>query len=80
MNYTYHQDDEVILLSTRRDTKKFGHIVEGPKVAVLVHDFPHLQGNDTEDIHGKSWSITLNGTCQVLEEGSDACNKLRYIS
>jgi uncharacterized pyridoxamine 5'-phosphate oxidase family protein len=40
MNFTYSRPDEVIILSTRRNTKKFFQIVDNPKVAILVHDFP----------------------------------------
>lgn len=39
------------------------------QVAVLIHDFPHLNyGDDAATVtasHGKSWSITLNGVCEV---------------
>lgn len=64
MNFTYFQQKEVIILSTRRDTKKFEQILRNPKVAVLIHDFPHLE-QESGGHHGKSWSITLNGTCKV---------------
>jgi hypothetical protein len=42
MNFTYYQDEEVIILCTRKNTKKFQQIKLNPKVAVLIHDFPHL--------------------------------------
>lgn len=78
MNFTYFQRDEVIILCTRRDTKKYNQIVKNTKVAVLIHDFPHLNtpGVD-DDSHGKSWSITLNGTCTVLNPGHEEGEKLR---
>jgi hypothetical protein len=63
MNFTYCRKEEVIILSTRRNTKKFYQIVENPKVAVLIHDFPVA----------KQWSITLNG---VAEVGNHSCCKL----
>ena len=70
MNFTYVREEEVIVLSTRRNTKKFVQIAENPKVAVLIHDFPHTntQNSSTVDgsgYQGKSWSITLNGTSKV---------------
>jgi hypothetical protein len=73
MNFTYVREEEVIVLSTRRNTKKFEQITENPKVAVLVHDFPHnnVQNSATTSTdggcgyQGKSWSITLNGTSKV---------------
>ena len=40
MNFTYYQADEVIIMSTRRDTKKFALLESSKNVAVLVHDFP----------------------------------------
>ncbi|CAN0118754.1 unnamed protein product, partial [Ectocarpus sp. 12 AP-2014] len=40
MNFTYHHADEVIILSTRRDTKKYQLVQTGRNVALLVHEFP----------------------------------------
>lgn len=72
MNFTYVQEEEVIVLSTRRNTKKFEQITESPKVAVLIHDFPHnntqntnISVADDSGYQGNSWSITLNGTSKV---------------
>lgn len=53
------------------------------QVAVLVHDFPHLnyqEANEPEKpVHGKSWSITLNGSCQILDIGSRESEFLRFL-
>jgi hypothetical protein len=73
MNFTYYQPDEVIILCTKRETKKFRQIVKSNTVALLIHDFPHLkldedakseQGRPRTE-SGKTYSITLNGTCEV---------------
>lgn len=66
MNFTYHQPDEVIIMSTRRDTKKFILLDANPKVSLLIHDFPHLQSQDEgEDLGRQTCSITMNGTAYV---------------
>ena len=65
MRFTYlkdEEDGEVVILSTRRKTKKFEMLQKQKGVALLVHDFDH-QGA------GGVHSITLNGTCQIIEEG-----------
>ena len=76
MNFTYYQEEEIIILCTRRNTKKFTQILNNPKVAVLIHDFPHLNLEDDANAvaacHGKSWSITLNGFCEVGDNGLNA--------
>ena len=72
MNFTYCRKEEVIILSTRRNTKKFYQIVENPKVAVLIHDFPadsspraSINIPEPELKNTKQWSITLNGVAEV---------------
>ncbi len=42
MNFSTYETDEaglVMIMSTRRDTKKFQSLLLNPKVAILVHDF-----------------------------------------
>ncbi len=70
MNFTYYQEEDIVIICTRRNTKKFAQLYRNPKVAVLIHDFPHLNNipanqDNFEALHGKSWSITLNGTSNV---------------
>ena len=58
-----------------------GQIVNNPKVAVLIHDFPHLDETTSTDTgHGKQWSITLNGVVEALEEGSELAENYRFVS
>lgn len=47
MRFTYRREEEVIIMTTRTDTKKYELLCSMPKVAVLVHDFPSLR--DEED-------------------------------
>eukprot|EP00593_Proboscia_inermis_P015677 CAMPEP_0171301556 /NCGR_PEP_ID=MMETSP0816-20121228/10755_1 /TAXON_ID=420281 /ORGANISM="Proboscia inermis, Strain CCAP1064/1" /LENGTH=107 /DNA_ID=CAMNT_0011779235 /DNA_START=1 /DNA_END=324 /DNA_ORIENTATION=- len=47
-------------MSTNRNTKKFELLVKQKGVALLVHDFGGSNG---------SYSITLNGECEVLKDG-----------
>mmetsp|Transcript_27635 Transcript_27635/g.43505 ORF Transcript_27635/g.43505 Transcript_27635/m.43505 type:complete len:218 (+) Transcript_27635:36-689(+) len=77
MNFTYNQEDEVIIMSTRRDTKKF-ELLHGTNnnVAVLVHDFPHVRDQAVEEsvgrAGGQNWSITLNGICNIASGAKEA--------
>ena len=66
MTFTYVQSHEVIVLSTRKDTLKLKNLLESPQVAILVHDFPHLQNSKKED-YGNTYSITLYGTTRVAQ-------------
>lgn len=84
MNFTYYQPDEVIILCTKRETKKFRQIIKSNTVALLIHDFPHLKldedvksGGRPRTESGKTYSITLNGTCEVTT--GPYAKKLRKI-
>lgn len=80
MNFTYCRKEEVIILSTRRNTKKYYQIVENPKVAVLIHDFPveavetlpsgSIKISEEGSKNAKQWSITLNGVAEVGDHPS----------
>lgn len=60
---------EVLIMSTRRDTKKFLQLTRNKNVALLVHDFSssdeanYAPGDDG----GSKFSITLNGTVEVQQ-------------
>ena len=79
MNFTYYQQEESIIISTRRDTKKFKQIQENPKIALLIHDFPHLDGSESDENCGKSFSITMNGTAQIIDADDILDAKYRQI-
>ena len=79
MNFTYYQQEESIIISTRRDTKKFKQIQENPKIALLIHDFPHLDGTEGDDRCGRSFSITMNGTAKIIDAGDVRDLKYRQI-
>eukprot|EP01041_Mallomonas_annulata_P011442 gene11442-23932_t len=67
MSFTYYVDQnkqEVLLITTREDTQKFAHIQECPAVAVLIHDFPHLKGQESRNGE-KTASITLKGFASI---------------
>jgi len=49
MNFTYYKDDEVIIMSTRRDTLKFAMLESSQNVAVLVHDFPGQKSHGSSE-------------------------------
>ncbi|CAM9320336.1 unnamed protein product [Ectocarpus sp. 4 AP-2014] len=81
MNFTYHHADEVIILSTRRDTKKYQLVQTGRNVALLVHEFPDAGGSSGggggggggggSGGSGSKVTITLNGTA-TIQEGEQA--------
>jgi len=70
MNFTYSRQGDQIILATRRETKKYEQILSSANVAILIHDFPHLALSEAEQEHGRSLSITLNGTVHVCPPGS----------
>ena len=63
---------QVLIISTRRDTKKFDILTENENVALLVHDFAtHADSpnDDYTEINSRPrYSITLNGVVRV-EQG-----------
>jgi general stress protein 26 len=65
MRFTYIKEEEVIILSTRKQTKKFDILKKLHNVALLVHDF----GSDQQSSLG--YSITLNGECTIVESGEE---------
>ena len=84
MNFTYYQEEELVIMCTKRDTKKFRQIVKSNTVALLIHDFPHLKLDDTADdvaavadAKGQTYSITLNGVAEVPQ--GEFAEKLRTI-
>jgi hypothetical protein len=65
-------DGEVVILSTKRDTKKFDMLTKQNGVALLVHDFAQ-HGDGSDGVH----SITLNGRCRILEDDDQRSKKYR---
>lgn len=71
MMITYAADKDggdCLVLTTRRNTKKFMQIENSRSVAVLVHDFPHLRSSSGS---GNTASVTLSGIAEEVtgEEG-----------
>lgn len=74
MRFTYTAgleapNTEVMIISTRRNTKKYDIITRNQNVALLVHDFDTNASADVSNylqMEGQSrYSITLNGKVQV---------------
>jgi len=40
MSFTYFKEEEVLIMTSRRNTQKLENLLRHPSVAVLVHDFP----------------------------------------
>ena len=76
MNFTYYQEEEILIMTTRRDTKKYDHMKNCNKVAVLIHDFPNLE-IDKNKTSGNTVSITLNGISNIIYDENIA-SKYRY--
>jgi hypothetical protein len=49
MNFTYHKEDEVIIMTTRKDTLKLRNLLESSSVAILVHDYPQMRTDREND-------------------------------
>ena len=72
MNFTYVPEEEVIILTTRRNTTKYQAIENLDLVTLLIHDFPIDKATRSEDnIFAKTHSITLYGNVTILS-GDDA--------
>jgi len=90
MNYTFipaggalpHEQDDCIIMTTSRDTKKFINICANPRVSILVHDWTTPRTNASPPNSGpsaltsflqninslqlSSISATLNGIATIL--------------
>lgn len=79
-------------MSTNRKTKKFEMLERQKGVALLVHDFVKLEGSDdgnddddddddgggvTGGRRSGTYSMTLNGHCRILPNGSEAAERYR---
>ena len=72
MNFTYVPEDEIIILTTRRNTTKYQAIEKLDLVTLLIHDFPTDKASRAADIgYTKTHSITLYGNVSILS-GDDA--------
>ena len=79
MNFTYHQLEEIIILSTKRATRKFDQIIKNPEVAILINDFPMLHEEEKKQLSGRTGSITLNGWAVPLDDDTVESEKYRKM-
>ncbi|KAK3271081.1 hypothetical protein CYMTET_20549 [Cymbomonas tetramitiformis] len=63
MNFTYVKEEEVIVMSTAKHTKKFDFIQKQPNVSLLFHDFA-AEGDSGQ--RACTYSITLNGAAKIV--------------
>ena len=77
MRFTYLDDGsdglgEIVIMTTRKNTKKFDMLTKQQGVALLIHDFPNPTKveNDVTTTSTSSgiYSITLNGKCIILDD------------
>lgn len=71
MNFTFVEDgaDSLIVMTTRRDTKKFVLMAKNPTVGLLLHDFPQIQSNERS--FKRTLSISISGLAKI-ENGKEA--------
>lgn len=73
MNFTYVRGDEVIIMTTRKNTQKYQNLLSYSRVALLVHDFPTQRGTTEEQLsrgggYNRTYSITLYGTVRMPDD------------
>lgn len=87
MRFTYLPEEETIIMSTNRRTKKYDMLEKQSGVALLIHNFEevaeHHTASDGDDEEAESsaapkkltgeFSITLNGNCSVVKDGKFIC-------
>jgi nitroimidazol reductase NimA-like FMN-containing flavoprotein (pyridoxamine 5'-phosphate oxidase superfamily) len=71
MNFTFVEDgvDSLVVMTTRRDTKKFVLMSKNPTVGLLLHDFPQIQSNERS--FKRTLSISISGMAKI-ESDSEA--------
>jgi len=67
MRFTYLKSEEIIILSTNMNTKKYRMLEQQKGIALLVHDFG--DSDDGVDKSEGNFSITLNGDCAIVAPG-----------
>lgn len=75
MRFTYlndADDGEVVIMTTRMNTKKFTMLEKQNGVALLIHDFAQFEKEKGSKGKGGVHSITLNGKCIILKGGEKA--------
>ncbi|CAN0301068.1 unnamed protein product [Scytosiphon promiscuus] len=94
MNFTYYpgkrislSSDEVIILSTRRDTKKYKLLQTGRNVAILVHEFPESATSGAKssagdlDLRSRATAMPLRiprACCVAVRSPQEGENAERY--
>ena len=74
MNFTYVPEEEIIIMTTRRNTTKYEAIQKLDLATLLIHDFPTDKAARAADAaYAKTHSITLYGSVTILS-GEDAEN------
>eukprot|EP00747_Dinoflagellata_sp_TGD_P168938 gnl/TRDRNA2_/TRDRNA2_196565_c0_seq1.p1 gnl/TRDRNA2_/TRDRNA2_196565_c0~~gnl/TRDRNA2_/TRDRNA2_196565_c0_seq1.p1 ORF type:complete len:245 (-),score=38.78 gnl/TRDRNA2_/TRDRNA2_196565_c0_seq1:120-821(-) len=65
MRFSYVEGQDLLVMTTRRNTAKFTNIERHKEVAVILHDFPRSPGDQT------CVSVTVKGLLKI-ESGSQA--------
>jgi len=92
MRFTYVHDPvdgELVILSTKKKTKKFAMLQEQKGVALLVHDFgtghnsttnsSTTSATTTATTTNNNSTITLNGNCRILTGAEDIKYRAKHL-
>jgi len=93
MRFTYVHDPvdgELVILSTKKKTKKFAMLQEQKGVALLVHDFGTGHNSTTNSsttptdtttntTTNNNSTITLNGNCRILTGAEDIKYRAKHL-
>jgi len=79
MNFTFvGEEEDMLVMTTRRDTKKFVLMQDCQSVSLLIHDFPQVKGaEETEGSFNRTLSLSIMGLVRI--EGGSRESKYRAI-
>lgn len=79
MNMTFVvEEEDVIVMTTRRDTKKYALMENSDSVSLLIHDFPQVKETDDDSASFKrTLSLSIMGLIRI--EGGPRAAKYRDI-
>lgn len=79
MFFTYHKNDNVILLTTKKD-KKYDDIVSNPNVSVLIHSLEGKASNECSFQDQKHSSVTVTAKAFFADKEKESEYKELQIS
>jgi hypothetical protein len=70
-----------MIMTTRRDTKKYQSLDQNPKVAILIHDFETLRqgGEQTQRRNEGTFSVTVYGDVKIIDKDNDEMYRSHHL-